>query len=797
MEEKKSIPNSRLRRAREIRGWTQRDTADNIDLPDVRTLRRWESGETNPSLRYQVRLREVFEMSPEELGLIPERSAPVIEKEREYFAGSPSTGPILSAATDELPMPISTHSVSSLPHSRNRQRLLEKVHTFWIKDVLEQSLREREHLTLSLQLKFDVIANPWKQTALPAKQSTRPLPAGTSILQVYDDAGGELLILGEPGAGKTTLLLELARDLLQRAFQDETLPVPVIFNLSSWEMKQRSFASWLVAELGRKYQIPPQIGQAWIENEQILPLIDGLDEAHPDARRACLEAINAYRAEHGLLPLVVCSRTDEYRSLKTLLTLSRAISIQPLTKRQIDTYLAKDSEQMRAVKFALEHDVSLQSLAITPLTLSMLTSTYQGNKSEYLHTFEADAMQQNQLFATYVEQMLTRRKKQSYSFEQSMGWLAYLAYQMQKRSQSDFYLEHMQFDWLPSYRSQQFCYGLLVGLWVGLFSAGLLAPIATLLNGPVIGFLIVPPLALCTGVVASIGGALLAYFFNRRLLRIGSEIVVCAALVFCISLTRNRSISLTVGLVLSLIILMLNVVSVEIEPTESSAWSWRVMRRKFFPSLLKSSFIGMGIGAIIGVVGWLIGGFMVGLVLFFTCVLIFLLLGSLRSGFSNEPLDERSFDTPNQGIKSSIHSALWNVLATGLVNLLVLTVTGIFVLNIFPHLAISPLLIFSCGFAFLFATTFATSMHRGGEAWMKQMLLRLLLWRKEYTPWNYIRFLDYAAECSILRKVGGGYIFANRAVLDYFASLLASTKTRKSKNQTVKGGRYKHKDAST
>jgi adenylate kinase family enzyme len=38
--------------------------------------------------------------------------------------------------------------------------------------------------------------------------------------------GGTLLILGAPGAGKTTLLLELARDLIAHAEQDEVYPVP-------------------------------------------------------------------------------------------------------------------------------------------------------------------------------------------------------------------------------------------------------------------------------------------------------------------------------------------------------------------------------------------------------------------------------------------------------------------------------------------------------------------------------------------------------------------------------------------
>jgi hypothetical protein len=38
-------------------------------------------------------------------------------------------------------------------------------------------------------------------------------------------------------------------------------------------------------------------------------------------------------------------------------------------------------------------------------------------------------------------------------------------------------------------------------------------------------------------------------------------------------------------------------------------------------------------------------------------------------------------------------------------------------------------------------------------------------------PLNYVRFLDYAAGRIFLRKVGGGYIFVHRLLLEYFASL--------------------------
>jgi eukaryotic-like serine/threonine-protein kinase len=49
--------------------------------------------------------------------------------------------------------------------------------------------------------------------------------------------------------------------------------------------------------------------------------------------------------------------------------------------------------------------------------------------------------------------------------------------------------------------------------------------------------------------------------------------------------------------------------------------------------------------------------------------------------------------------------------------------------------------------------------------------LRLILWRKGYTPLNFIKFLDHCAKLILLKKVGGGYIFVHRMLLDYFAEL--------------------------
>ena len=73
-------------------------------------------------------------------------------------------------------------------------------------------------------------------------------------------ANRQLLILGQPGSGKTTLLLELARDLLEEAEQEEILPVPVVLNLASWGIKQQQLAEWAIDELRLKYA-------SWVAND--------------------------------------------------------------------------------------------------------------------------------------------------------------------------------------------------------------------------------------------------------------------------------------------------------------------------------------------------------------------------------------------------------------------------------------------------------------------------------------------------------------------------------------------------
>ena len=70
---------------------------------------------------------------------------------------------------------------------------------------------------------------------------------------------------------------------------------------------------------------------------------------------------------------------------------------------------------------------------------------------------------------------------------------------------------------------------------------------------------------------------------------------------------------------------------------------------------------------------------------------------------------------------------------------------------------------------------------------MRHGVIRLLLWRAGSIPWNYPGFLDSATEHIFLRKVGGGYIFVHRLLLEYFASLDTTPPLHEARAQKQQG----------
>jgi hypothetical protein len=58
----------------------------------------------------------------------------------------------------------------------------------------------------------------------------------------------------------------------------------------------------------------------------------------------------------------------------------------------------------------------------------------------------------------------------------------------------------------------------------------------------------------------------------------------------------------------------------------------------------------------------------------------------------------------------------------------------------------------------------------GGYAVLQHLILRYVLYRQHSIPRDYARFLDFTVSLILLRRVGGGYIFIHRMLLEYFTA---------------------------
>ncbi|MBT9317391.1 protein kinase domain-containing protein [Leptothoe spongobia] len=628
---------------------------------------------------------------------------------------SPAPPPLASSASPAPPAPYSQQTY------RNRQALLNKVRRFWIEGVLERSLHGQVLLTLGLEERPDAIAPPWQITYATPGQSPQPLPTGTQASHVFDaiGEGRSLLILGEPGAGKTTTLLSLARNLLDRVTGDRRLSgdhrLPVIFNLSSW--LNEPIERWLVKELNSKYQVPRSIGQCWVEEQQLLLLLDGLDEVAQERRTACVAALNQFHQDYGP-EMVVCSRIRDYEKLPQKLQFQAALYLRPLTDEQILTYLNRPDRGLTGLKSLLEKDAAIQDanmslieLARSPLILNIMVLTYQGVSSEQIlpqgrGELEGRPNYQQQLFDAYIQRMLERRPGNAYGSAEIKHWLTCLAQRLVATSETVFLIERIQPDWLSVKQRRAY----VIGLWCSFFA------IATVLGSQVLAI-------------------------DRLFLGVLLGSLICSR-IFGV----NR-----------------------ITPTETLRWSWQKARNNLLLGLTVGPPIGwclkVGFGFMFGDRACLLAGnclanhSVIGLAFGATLGLTF---GLIR-GLSGKRIGNAS--QPNAGIwQSARNSTLFAVVA-----MVTLYVPGFLLGNTKASFWAAT------GLAFGFAAG-------GGEALIKHVLLRLILTVSGITPWNYSKFLDYATTSIFLQKVGGGYLFIHRLLLEHFASL-SKAKTTKHKQQ--------------
>lgn len=580
-------------------------------------------------------------------------------------------------------------------------------------------------IELGLEEHADAVVSSWNMELEMTEATQKSLPKGTKVISIFDQLGEgrTLLILGEPGSGKTTSLLELTHDLLKRSEQGLDYRIPVVFNLSSWAGKKQTIADWLVAELNSKYQVPKQIGQDWVEKQELLPLLDGLDEVNAERRDSCVAALNNFNQNYAP-EMVVCSRIKDYSALSNRLNFQSAIYLKSLTQEQVVNHLDNIKADLTGLRALIEEDRALQELAKSPLMLNIMVLAYEGVAVEELPKTEVVEEQRKKLFDAYIERMFNRpnrsKCKQIYSKYKTIRWLNWLAQRMVQESQTIFLIESIQpYLWLQNIQDK-LVYGFILGLNLGLLNFIFLY----LLDRTVFGFIVIP-------------------------------------LFLILGITRGNQ--------------------VQIQPIELLQWSWKkglndwcafINKFKIYSSTffmistakfyLESNSYNQILRIFIALSGGLISA--IALTIFMT-----ISVGTWRflmAGFQVKNTGNTT--VPNQGIKKSFKNATFTTLIGCLIPVLIcLPLIGLTeLLHIKPE-SLTGLGILKIGLS----VGLMVGTMRGFLCIIQHFILRLILYFNNYIPWNYARFLDYAAERIFLQKVGGGYIFIHRMLMEHFAQM--------------------------
>jgi eukaryotic-like serine/threonine-protein kinase len=712
---------------------------------------------------------------------------------------------------------------------RNRLQILKRVRLDWIDGVLNSSLYKIARIELGLEARADAVEQPLNAIIQLPDEPPKTLPAGTILSQIFDEYGGALLILGAPGTGKTTLLLELAQDLLDRAEKDESHPIPVVFNLSSWAVRRQSLDKWLVAELNYRSDVPKGLAQHLVETEQVLPLLDGLDEVALTHREACVDAINNFRRGHGLLPIAVCSRIHDYEALGKKLRLRSAVVVQPLTPHQVEDYLDRIGDPVRTHCAALKNDVSLGKLLETPLMLWVATLAYRDAPAEFA---QEDTIEQRhrRLFANFVDAMFRRRSEDKrYTQTQAVSWLSHLASTLTRDNQTVFHLEDLQGGWLPTpTRNERWLLtlgvavatgmasGLIVGLnqlivWI-LMSKELISGLISGLNsgliinvlgsGLVFGLIAalmrlrpvdtmrfspadMPsriPKAIRYGLLVGLIVGLIAglihgvfeppydmfaeeFHFTRLLVSIGSRFV--AGLIY----------GLIAGLSSGLIVALMRlwpVHTMRFSPADMPSRIPKAIRYGLQVGLL----VGLFVGPIFCIIGerfnWLIHYLIISQV--FKLVagglpvgLIVGLMAGLTIGLISGLTKVLYAEAVEIRISPNqgTHRSLSMALSAWLIAWLITVLMHVQSLGWVEGLSFGMISGLSYG---LFAGLFA-----GGLFFLNHFIIRLALRINRLAPFNYVRFLNYSADRLFLYRVGGGYTFVHGLLREHFSSLAAKS----------------------
>ncbi|MGW0607858.1 helix-turn-helix domain-containing protein [Streptomyces sp. NPDC002640] len=215
------------------------------------------------------------------------------------------------------------------------------------------------------------------------------------IGDLYRSIGsGRLVVLGQAGSGKSVIAVRLVLDLLQDGARSGTDPVPLIFDIGSWDPTVHTLRGWLTDRLLRDHPYLHRrsspggtLAAALVDDGHVLPVLDGFDEMAEGLRRTALGELN-----RTSLPLVLTSRPDEYATAvrpapgkaATPLKWAAAVELADITPADLLDYMPRatrsassgEGSWCRLLAGRTDPELRLRQVLSTPLMVFLARTVY-------------------------------------------------------------------------------------------------------------------------------------------------------------------------------------------------------------------------------------------------------------------------------------------------------------------------------------------------------------------------------------------------------------------------------------
>jgi hypothetical protein len=608
-----------------------------------------------------------------------------------------------------------------------------------------------------------------KRKGRPASSPLREAcEAGTTIRTLYELAGEELVLVADAGLGKTIQMAKLAcqlaaeaLDALETRARDDGRPPPIPILLSLSIYRGEPLQEWMITEINRAYGVDKGLIRAWLDEDLLLPLLDGLDQVPEPHRREC--AVQIQRFRQRCTGIVVSCRSRDYHLARTI-KVACCVEIDPPSRQQVQDYLTDHADALADVHAALKADQTLWTLLCSPLMLNIIKYTYTNRPATELRQAGSVRQRQGRIFDAYLRRMLDYRPTR-YQHDMTINWLCSLARTLSRHGEDVLYLDRLDDSWIPAERRK---FSRVAPRYVAqLLAASLtLAWLFTAVALDVIHADLWLPSFLMAGLlVMSVAQA-----WSSKPFAVG---VICAAIFTPITAhllphgqVPSAAIFLGISYVWATWTTFEGFLRTNRTPIEELRWTWipsimaPLSKREV---LTRSGFL----GAAIGVLQIALFGYALYLVIpdafaklnavFGLAITVIYLLGS---NFEPALLDSRP--RPNAGIRRSLRFAL----LLGGLNALIVAVTFTALIAVVAPRASGVQTGLIAGYA---GAIYGISrgFRFGGYACVYYWTNRVILARRGEAPLRYQRFLEDAEQRILVQRIGSGFAFSHRLLQEH------------------------------